>query len=672
MEKEPGRVRGVPRLSRILAVLTLFIATFVAYWPAMRNSFVWDDTALVLRDPLIRHWRLAPDAFTEYLFLDASASNFYRPMQRLTYIADYAAWGIARPDPTPEKPEADPAKNAPRPPKPTGAPATGDGLDIHMIEAAPQPGWHFTSILCHVLAAVALWRLLLQWLGKDGEAWAFGTALLWALHPLHTSAVTYVSGRADSLAACFAFTGLYFVAKAHRAGRLDPKDRAGARQVIAAMGCGFFALLSKESGVAAFTLWLVWVSFKAPRDRRSWVAFAVAVAIAVGGYLSLRLSADKTPMPPKETSVTVIERAEYCARALAEYATLFVAPHALHMERDIRSKATDSPEVARFRQWQTAGGVGIALGLILWIRWARRRAPDVVLALAAAAVTWLPMSNLFTLNATVAEHWVYVPSAFVLAAIAFSLRALVPPSRVVGALAGAAALALGWGTFTQQGYWHDQHTFYRETARRAGSGPRMLVQLGSLAYSDSLYERKLPGRSDLPADYELARADDALRFTNEALQIEPGMYFAHFNLGTFALPKKDLETAKREFAIAEQSPLFTAQCTAIRAYLTQLETGQPNLPLLADAANLAYRNWSICRQLPLAYLQLGKPDRAMNEILRFNAGQPYRAEAFRLLAECLEKQNNFEFAAHAYGDAANRDLRDEISRAKLREYRAKR
>ena len=96
------------------------VATFVAYGPAMRNSFVWDDTALVLRDPLIRSWRLAPDAFREFLFLDATASNFYRPLQRLTFTADYALWGITRP------------ADAPTAAK-TGAPDTGDSADIAAI-----------------------------------------------------------------------------------------------------------------------------------------------------------------------------------------------------------------------------------------------------------------------------------------------------------------------------------------------------------------------------------------------------------------------------------------------------------------------------------------------------------------------------------------------------------
>src|SRR5436190_24289686 len=60
----------------------------------MRNGFVWDDAALILRDPLIRSWRLVPEGFNHFLFVDATASDFYRPIQRLVYTIDYAAFAF--------------------------------------------------------------------------------------------------------------------------------------------------------------------------------------------------------------------------------------------------------------------------------------------------------------------------------------------------------------------------------------------------------------------------------------------------------------------------------------------------------------------------------------------------------------------------------------------------
>src|SRR5436189_5201421 len=83
---------------RILICGLLVLLVVAAHAPALRATFVWDDTALVLRDPLIRSWRLIPEGFQHFLFVDATPSNFYRPLQRLTYTLEYWAFAF-RPAP---------------------------------------------------------------------------------------------------------------------------------------------------------------------------------------------------------------------------------------------------------------------------------------------------------------------------------------------------------------------------------------------------------------------------------------------------------------------------------------------------------------------------------------------------------------------------------------------
>jgi len=633
------------RPARLISVFVIMLTTFVAYWPAMRNSFVWDDTALVLRDPTIRSWRLAPDAFREFLFLDATASNFYRPVQRLTFMADYALWGIARPEAS---------KTAAK----TGAPDTGDGADLAAVQSAAQPGWHFSSVLAHALAALALRWLLCVWFGANAGWWPLAGALAWALHPLHTSAVTYVSGRADPLAALFIFSGLALVAKAHARGAFVPGDRSAARSLIVAAVCALLALLSKESGVALLVVWLVWVLSRAPRDPRGWVSWLAAAAISCGAYFALRTTAAQTA-PPASSEVTSWKaRPILVTRALAEYAALFIAPHSLHMERDVSTNPVgdDTAKLrhGRMREAQTLAGICIAAALAWWWHRARKFAPDAALSLACAAVTWLPVSNVFALNATVAEHWLYVPSAFLVAAILFTARALAPERpKIFAALRVCAALWLGFlavQTWCQQGYWRDQRTFVNDTAQRAGRGARMIINLGQLAMQDG-------------------KPDEALALYREALTLEPKLALAHFNIAAVALGKKDYDTALAELNLAEGSPLFGPDIDVIRAIIAQAQTGKPRLDLLANAASSSGRNWAVSRRYPLTLIAMGKPDRAYDDVLRQLTGHPFRAEAWRLLGQIAEQIGDKKIAAHAYAEAADRDVRDGASRERLRALR---
>ena len=637
-------ISTVPRVirpSRLLSVFVLMLGTFVAYWPAMRNSFVWDDTALVLRDPLIRSWRLAPEAFREFLFLDATASDFYRPVQRLTFMADYALWGIAR---------SENAKTAAK----TGAPDTGDGADVAAVQSVPQPGWHFTSVLTHALAAVALWWLLRVWLGANGEWWALAGALAWALHPLHTSAVTYVSGRADPLAAIFIFSGLALIAKAHARGALVPGDRSAARGIILAAVCALAALLSKESGVALLLLWLVWVLVRATRDPRGWAAWLAAAVITCGAYGALRMTAGHTPPPASSEAAPWQARPILVARALAEYATLFVAPHSLHMERDVSTKAGDD-DAANLRNAQTLAGLCIAAGLVWWWRRVRKIVPDAALALLCAVVTWLPISNVFRLNATVAEHWLYVPSAFLIAAILFTTRLFAPQRpQIFTAMRAAAALWLAFlavQTWRQQGYWRDQRTFVAETIQRAGRGARMVSNLGQLAMQDG-------------------KPREARALFRESLALKPKLALAHFNIATVAFVQKDYDTALTELAFAEKSPLFESEAAVLRAAIERAQSGKSRPDLLAGAASSSGRNWAIARQYPLALVASGRAGKAYEDVLRQLTGHPFRAEAWRFLAQLAEQLGSAKDAARAYAEASNRDVRDDFSRARLRALRA--
>src|SRR5882724_7235270 len=169
----------------------------------MCNGFVWDDTALILRDPLIRSWRLIPEGFNHFLFVDATASDFYRPLQRLTYTLDYAGFAFW-----------------------------------------PGP-YHAISILWHAAAAIALFFFAQEFLlafeieARKRRLIAFLAALVWAIHPVQSAAVVYVSGRADPLAAVFGFLGLYLIIRSSRA--------VSAAQLLFLIGAGVALLLSALS-----------------------------------------------------------------------------------------------------------------------------------------------------------------------------------------------------------------------------------------------------------------------------------------------------------------------------------------------------------------------------------------------------------------------------------------
>ena len=588
-------------VSRPVAVVLLITATFLVYWPALRNGFVWDDTALVLRDPLIRSWRLIPEGFRHFLFLDATASDFYRPLQRLTFTADYALFGFEAPW-----------------------------------------GWHLTSLAVHAAAAVALFFLVGK-LMPERRSLAFAAALVWTMHPIQTSAVAYLAGRADPLAALFGFSALALA--------IASLDRRRSRALtVAAALCFLAAMLSKESGVVALLIWFLFLAWR----RVPWGILGKWLAIATvvsGCYAGFRFTAEKVPPPaPPQTPLAI--RPILASRAVAEYAGLLMAPVKLRMERDVSISPRATPEAttrnARLREYQTLLGALLIIGFAFWLRREWRAHSPAAFCLLGCAIAWLPVSNLFSLNATVAEHWFYVPSAFLLTAAACSLDAcLTGRVRLVAvSLFTIWLVVLGIRTVLQQSAWHDQRAFLETTIARGGDSARMHINLGNLESSAGHH-------------------DAALAHFRTAIARAPGQPMAWLGLANAAIRARDFETARQALDKAPGSPLLAADVLQARAILEHLETGRDTSDLLLEAIAAAPRRWAIHKRYIEHLDERGATAQAARELRDFLAREQFRAESWRLLGQFLEKLAQPAAAAAAYHRATMLDVRDTISRARL-------
>jgi tetratricopeptide (TPR) repeat protein len=435
----------------LIWMFVLLAAVLAAYAPALNGQFLWDDTALVRNNAFIRSPVLALEAFRHTLF-DGS-SNFYRPAQTLSYIADYWTWDF---DPF---------------------------------------GYHLTNILLHALDAGLLFLVLRRWLPRlvpaagparrhaDVCGWiALGLALVWALHPVHSAAVAYVSGRADTLAMFFCLLAWLAGEAALAGGR-----RAGViGWSAAAFGCLLLGLCSKE---IAF-VWLViffglLLTLRPEIARRHKLGAAAVALLALGCYLALR----HLPAPPPPPPPPPVLPAKWLLmiRALGDYGSLLLFPDKLFMERQVFAAPglANPPDPAVYTALGVAG-VLLALGLVGGAFWRGRGQRLRAVGAAWFGVGFLPISNLFSLNASVAEHWLYLPSiGFLLFVVGVGLdlpfRSPRAPRLAVG-LVLLAALGLGMRTYWRCFDWQDELTFFRQTIADGGDVPRARDALAT-AYS---------------------------------------------------------------------------------------------------------------------------------------------------------------------------------------------
>src|SRR5262245_55567644 len=179
-----------------LAVACLAVATFAN---GLHNEFVYDDHAQVTRNALVRS--LDPRPILAVGAVTHGHVEWYRP---LTIYSLAVNWAIS-----------------------------GD-----------QPfSYHLVNIALHAANACLVFSIALVLFGR--RAVAVVAAALFAVHAVHTEAVTPVFGRADLLAA-------FFVLAAWRLA-LPPGEPRGWR-AAAVVGCGAAGLLAKESAIVLIPL----------------------------------------------------------------------------------------------------------------------------------------------------------------------------------------------------------------------------------------------------------------------------------------------------------------------------------------------------------------------------------------------------------------------------------
>jgi len=82
----------ITKRTQILIIALLMVIVFSG---TLKNGFSWDDKFLIINNPYIKSWDYLPAIFTTQLYEGSGMqSNFYRPLQSLSFLLDYSLWGL--------------------------------------------------------------------------------------------------------------------------------------------------------------------------------------------------------------------------------------------------------------------------------------------------------------------------------------------------------------------------------------------------------------------------------------------------------------------------------------------------------------------------------------------------------------------------------------------------
>jgi tetratricopeptide (TPR) repeat protein len=395
--------------------------------------------------------------------------------------------------------------------------------------------YHLVNLLLHAANSILLLVLARRYLSPIAAACV---AVIFALHPLQTEAVTCVFARSTLLSTHLALWSLWFYAR---------EKYAGSALLFGA------SLLAKEETIAlpGFLLLLEWLERRRPKISY----YAALAGLAVLATVRLFLVIYASPVAVgvgKARGITTWTYLLTQGRVLWIYLRLLVAPYDLNLDRDVRLSTGLFSPWTTFPALFALAALGAAL---LWLAWKRHRAAVWALGY---FVLIAPSSSIVLQADVIFEHRTYLPMICLVIALGFLLERL---SQKTLAIAFAGLIpAMLFGTISRNATWHDEKSLWTDIAAKSPNKGRSWLGMAQAYRDDPAKAREYllkglaldPDNAPLHSDYGILLISEkhpaeALTHFQRALALTGENADSWTNLGTAYFEMNDLQAAMDSF-----------------------------------------------------------------------------------------------------------------------------
>lgn len=484
MPKNFSKTRSSKNSNFLKYYLLIAAAAFAVYANSLSNDFVFDDESVVLGDPSITNLSNIPKYFTAQEGFHKVIGRYYRPVVSSTYAVDYAIWDL----------------------KPFG--------------------FHLTNVLIHIINSLLFLKLLFMVFGIDAVKTqkpklfaVIFAGLVFAVHPIHTEAVSWVSGRTDSLSFTF-FTASFIYYLKYSA---DSKT-------VNYLWVVFYFILSLLAKEMAITLPVVIVLYDIAVNKgfkwellrkKIWIYVSLGAVAVIYLYLRWLILKD---VPQRETyfyfygkdALTVFYT---MLQTIPLYFRLLVFPVSLLYHYNVYMPYQSSIASVDVIIAIVFVIIMIAAALLIF-----RKYPLISFSVLFVFVTLLPVMNIVPTMNFMAERFLYIPSAALSITLAVLFVKLYSKSTntILIAVLSAIVLYYSYLTFERNFDWKDNDSLFLSADGKPGS--LTYVNIGNIYANKQEYDKA----------EELYRKAIALR--DETL-------LANTNLGKIYLIKGNFDSA---------------------------------------------------------------------------------------------------------------------------------
>lgn len=605
-KESPGTFLGVslPRIGPLLALLGTFI-----YIQSVGFDFTQDD-AIVINENMYTTkgvqgigGLLSHDTFYGY-FKDANKTRLvsggrYRPLTPIMFAIEHEIAG----------------------PKPWFS---------HFINAV------CFGLLCWILFGFTKELLTPRLSSSTAVQIAALTALVFALHPIHTEAVANIKGRDEIMAAIGSLGGLWLMLIGARDSK--PWKYGGLAALVF-----FLGLLSKENvitmlAVVPLTLW--WYS---KNGTVRWATVLIPIIAACGIFLLVRgsvtgWSKGETPKELMNNPFLKIENNSYVPFSTGERTATIMYTMGKYVQLLIFPYPLTHDYYPRHIEIQDWSKPLVILSLLAWLAllwvvirgWKSRSwwAYGILFYICTMSIT----SNLvFPVGTNMSERFAFLPS------YGFALLAGIGISRLLSSGSRKLAIVLcsvlfiaysGW-TLARSRTWKDNHTLFTTDIKTSTRSAKLLNAVGGDLITQAETEKN--------AEIRKQELLDAQIYLKRALEIHPNYKLGYLLLGNSSYHLGELDQAILYYRqVLKLDPDYKdgQQNLGIALRDAGKREGEKNnnltgaITLLEEAVVLLPNDFSTYHLLGVAYGQKGETQKAITYFKKEIELSPKNATAY--------------------------------------------
>jgi hypothetical protein len=591
-------------ISRWWPCVIIGLLVTLVYLPSFSGGFILDDHDLIENNPYIREPHSLISYFSQEDGIVQSENRpeehtgYYRPLATLTYRIDYRLWGMM-----------------------------------------PQ-GFKATNFVLHLLTSLVLYGFTLL-LVNDRQA-ALWASLFFAVHPVSTEAVSWVSGRNNILVALFFLLSFHFYVKRW--------EGAGNLSFVASVLFFAVAVLSKEFGLLVLPCIFLYHRFLSRRKGsfRDEIVSYLPFLLSAIGYFMLRKMVTGWWLSPSEAA-RLWERIYFSPYLIAWNLKLIFLPHNLH------NFINHYP--SNYLNWRVLAGFSCValLSILIW-KWRKNRTLSFSVLSFCAAL--FPVLNIVHISAVtlISMRWLYVPMIFVSLGVTQGIK---KPMKInpIFTMSILSSIILYLGTYSyvlNHCLWKDEASFLRQEVVRfnnffhAGAMAEHLVDKKDFLNAERYFQiaiKKYPRVSKNYINYsalllntDRPRAAISLLNDPESLPMTSKERAESLNnSGTAYFQLKDYEEALRYFTDAVhfwpgESRFWCnlgAAYASVGNYKNSVSAFEKGLELASDSAETR-------KDLAVVYCRMGRPDQAISVLKDIPDHQREEMGVNRLLNEARQ------------------------------------